>query len=231
MGWLLSQGTLDLDDFIAAADRALLQDRPASTADQISTMLAAANPRDAALLVLMCVGAMRVGETTLLAWEDVEDCNVSFPGGVTKTGQSRRFTLPPAACQWLQAWHEVCPTTKSGWVFPSQAGQPLSVRGAQTAISDLAEKMDIAGVSSHSFRRSALTAAHQAGLSLREVAEISGHLSLAALERYPDQDAARVKAEAARSLLVGRGVVGRERAANHARPDWRWSAERPMGPP
>ena len=196
-----------------SADRALLRDRPARTAavkraavltaDQISAMLAAASPRDAALVVLMCVGAMRVGETTLLAWEDVEGCNVSIPGGVTKTGQSRRFTLPPAACQWLQAWREVCPTTKRGWVFPGQAGQPLSVRGAQAAISKLAEKVGIDGVSSHSFRRSALTAAHQAGLSLREVAEISGHRSLAALERYLDQDAARVKAEAARSLLVG----------------------------
>lgn len=196
-----------------SADRALLRDRPARTAavkraavltaDQISAMLAAASPRDAALVVLICVGAMRVGETTLLAWEDVEGCNVSIPGGVTKTGQSRRFTLPPVACQWLQEWHEVCPTTKRGWVFPGQAGQPLSVRGAQTAISKLAEKVGIGGVSSHSFRRSALTAAHQAGLSLREVAEISGHRSLAALERYLDQDAARVKAEAARSLLVG----------------------------
>jgi len=196
-----------------SADRALLRERPARsaavkraavlTADQISAMLAAASPRDAALVVLMCVGAMRVGETTLLAWEDVEACTVSIPGGVTKTGQSRSFTLPPAACQWLQVWHEVCPTTKKGWVFPGQAGQPLSVRGAQVAISKLAEKVGIDGVSSHSFRRSALTAAHQAGLSLREVAEISGHCSLAALERYLDQDAARVKAEAARSLLVG----------------------------
>jgi hypothetical protein len=46
-------------------------------------------------------------------------------------------------------------------------------------------------------------AADQAGLSLSEVAEISGHCSLAALERYLDQDAARVRAGAARSLLVG----------------------------
>ena len=35
------------------------------------------------------------------------------------------------------------------------------------------------------------------------MAEISGHRSLAALERYLDQDAAREKAEAARGLLVG----------------------------
>lgn len=100
-------------------------------------------------------------------------------------------------------WREVCPSTKKGWGFPGIAGQPLSVRGAQTAISRLTVKVGIAGVSSHSFRRSALTAAHQAGRSLREVAEISGHRSLAALELYLDQDAAREKVEAARNLLVG----------------------------
>ncbi len=195
-----------------SADRALLRDRPALSAsvkraavlssDQISAMLAVASPRDAALVVLMTVGAMRVGEATLLAWEDVDGCSITIPGGVTKTRQARRFTLPPSACEWLQAWRELCPSTKKGWVFPGVKGQCLSVRGAQTAISKLAEKVGIEGVSSHSFRRSALTAAHQAGLSLREVAEISGHRSLAALERYLDQDAAREKAEAARSLLV-----------------------------
>jgi len=195
-----------------SADRALLRDRPARagavkraavlTADQIGAMLAAASPRDAALVALMTVGAMRVGETTLLTWEDIEGCTVELPGGITKTGAGRRFTLPPAACKWLKEWREVCPTTKKGWVFPGIAGQPLSIRGAQTTISKLAEKVGIEGVSSHSFRRSALTAAHQAGLSLREVAEISGHRSLASLEKYLDQDAAREKADAARGLLI-----------------------------
>jgi hypothetical protein len=36
------------------------------------------------------------------------------------------------------------------------------------------------------------------------VADISGHLSLAALECYLDQDVAREEAKAARVLLVGR---------------------------
>jgi hypothetical protein len=34
------------------------------------------------------------------------------------------------------------------------------------------------------------------------VAEISGHQSLAALERYLDQDAAKVRADEARGLLL-----------------------------
>jgi integrase/recombinase XerD len=97
---------------------------------------------------------------------------------------------------------EKCPSTKRVWPFPGQSGQPLSVRGAQLAITKLAKKLGIEGVSSHSWRRSALTAAHQAGLSLRHLAEISGHRSLAALERHLDLHAAREKAEAAKSLLV-----------------------------
>lgn len=66
----------------------------------------------------------------------------------------------------------------------------------------LAAALGLEGVSSHSFRRSALTAAHAAGLSLREVAEISGHRSLSSLEKYLDQDAAKEKAEAAKGLLL-----------------------------
>lgn len=196
-------------------DRAQLRDRPAVrqatkraavlTGEQIQSLLAAAGPRDAALIALMTVGAMRVGEATLLCWEDVDACTVTLPGGITKTATGRSFTLPADACRLLQQWREQCPASNRGWLFPGQAGQPLSVRAAQTAITKLATSLGLQGVSSHSFRRSQLTAAHQSGLSLRETAEISGHRSLAALELYLDQDAAKEKAEAARGLLFGGG--------------------------
>ncbi len=197
-----------------SADRAKLRDRPASgnattkraavlDAGQLAAMLEAAGPRDRALIAVMTAGAMRVGEATLLTWADVDGCDVSVPGGITKTAMGRAFTLPAGACAHLMAWREVCPPSKSGWIFPGIAGAPLSVRGAQTAITKLAERLGFKGVSSHSFRRSTLTAAHQAGLSLRSVAEISGHQSLAALEKYLDAGAARESAEAARGLLFG----------------------------
>ncbi len=58
-----------------SADRALLRDRPAKatatkraavlSADQIAALLEVAGPRDAALIALMTVGALRVGEATL----------------------------------------------------------------------------------------------------------------------------------------------------------------------
>jgi integrase/recombinase XerD len=195
-----------------SADRALLWDRPETsrpvkraavlTKEQIDAMLQRAKPRDRALIALLTAGAMRVGEATLLRWSVLEDCVLTVPGQITKTGRGRTITLPPAACAALLEWKEVCPATKDGWMFPGIAGKCLSVRAAQIAIGKIATSCGFDGVSSHSFRRSALTAAHQAGLSLRDVAEISGHQSLAALERYLDQDAAKEKAEAARGLLL-----------------------------
>ena len=45
-------------------------------------------------------------------------------------------------------------------------------------------RLEIEGVSSHSFRRTALTRMSDAGIPLRHIQAISGHRSLAALECY-----------------------------------------------
>jgi integrase len=108
--------------------------------------------------------------------------------------------MPPAAC--CSSGAKPAPSRTKDGCFRACVASQLSVRAAQTAISKLAATVGVEGVSSHSFRRSVLTAAHQSGLSLREVATISGHASLAALERYLDQDAAREKADGARGLLL-----------------------------
>ena len=64
---------------------------------------------------------------------------------------------------------------EAGLAFP---GRPLSVHAAQVAPPTRpAWEVGIEGTSSHGFHHSALTAAHQAGLSLRKVAEISDQRS------------------------------------------------------
>ena len=45
-------------------------------------------------------------------------------------------------------------------------------------------KLEIEGVSTHSFRRTALTRMSDAGVPLRHIQAISGHKTLSALERY-----------------------------------------------
>jgi integrase/recombinase XerD len=46
------------------------------------------------------------------------------------------------------------------------------------------EKLEWEGISTHSFRRTALTRMSDAGVPLRHIQAISGHRSLSALERY-----------------------------------------------
>lgn len=169
------------------------------TAPQLQQLMATATPRDAALIAVMAAGACRVGEATLLQWSDINGATATVPGEITKTGRSRSFTLPPAAMAAVEQWRQQCP---SPWLFPGRnPDHPLTVRAAQLRITAMAEEAGITGVSSHSLRRSALTAAHQAGLPLRAVAQISGHESLRSLQDYLDSDAHQQQAEEARSLL------------------------------
>ncbi|WP_084668903.1 tyrosine-type recombinase/integrase [Spirulina major] len=46
------------------------------------------------------------------------------------------------------------------------------------------QKAGLAGISTHSFRRTALTRMHNAGVPLAVIKELSGHRTLAALQRY-----------------------------------------------
>ena len=175
------------------------------TSEQLGQMLAIAQPRDAALLAVMAAGACRIGEALQLIWGDIDSSGrVVIPGSCTKNGTSRAFTLPSQASSYLDAWQADCPATSRGWLFPGHpTRQPLSIRAGQLAISKLARSVGLAGVSSHSLRRSALTAAHQAGLPLRALAELSGHQSMSSLQRYLDEDQARAAADQARGLLFG----------------------------
>lgn len=195
-------------DRAALRHRAHQEPRPERRAavlspQQLGQMLALAGPRDAALLAVMGAGACRIGEALLLCWRDIDPAGrVTIPGQVTKTGRSRAFTIPREALAYLEHWRLHCPSSQAGWLFPgSPVRHPLSVRAGQRAIQRLAAAAGVQGVSSHSLRRSALTAAHQAGLGLRALAEMSGHQSLMELQRYLAADAARVQADAARALL------------------------------
>ncbi|MBW4490334.1 MAG: site-specific integrase [Trichocoleus desertorum ATA4-8-CV12] len=48
----------------------------------------------------------------------------------------------------------------------------------------MGDRLGLVGVSTHSFRRTALTQMNSAGVPLRVIQQISGHHSLQALQRY-----------------------------------------------
>ena len=55
---------------------------------------------------------------------------------------------------------------------------------ADKILKDACDRVGLFGVSTHSFRRTALTMMSSAGISLRVIQEISGHNDLGTLQRY-----------------------------------------------
>ena len=55
---------------------------------------------------------------------------------------------------------------------------------ADKILKDACQRIFVEGVSTHSFRRTALTQMHNAGIPLRHIQEISGHNDLGTLQRY-----------------------------------------------
>jgi len=69
---------------------------------------------------------------------------------------------------------------------PSPRLQQLcaNVRAADEILKAACDRVKLEGVSTHSFRRTALTRMSNAGVPLRHIQEISGHKDLATLQKY-----------------------------------------------
>ncbi|MBW4523393.1 MAG: tyrosine-type recombinase/integrase [Scytolyngbya sp. HA4215-MV1] len=60
----------------------------------------------------------------------------------------------------------------------------INPRSADAILREACQQAGIEGVSTHSFRRTALTMMSTAGVPLRVIQQVSGHRSLQALQRY-----------------------------------------------
>ena len=77
------------------------------------------------------------------------------------------------------------PVSPSDWVFVGRFGdKPITRQAHGKQLQITIERIGFKGVSSHSYRRSALTSASSKGLPLKAIQTLSGHKSLAVLSRY-----------------------------------------------
>ena len=70
------------------------------------------------------------------------------------------------------------------YLFPGRSDGHISEDSAARILRGACKQVGIIGVSSHSFRRSALTQMSNAGIPLRVIQEISGHRNLEQLQKY-----------------------------------------------
>jgi integrase len=146
--------------------------------------------RDIPAIVDFMLGTgLRIGETLAVTWEslDLEAQTVEIratvvrkrgvglvlqPKPKTRSGW-RVLHLPP----WLVELLKARPRVENEWnvVFPSQQGK---LRDRSNTSADLRDAMDPLGfdwVTSHNFRKTAATLLHDAGLTVREIADQLGH--------------------------------------------------------
>ena len=147
----------------------------------------------------------RVGEATQLTWGMVSESATTFPKKICKGKLAgRQVPMMPQLWEALRAWRAVWVVRQGrepvagDYLVPGRfSGSCLSTRSFMDALEKAAAESGLEGVSSHSFRRSALTSAHSAGVPLRVLMALSGHKSMSALQRYLEVTPAQREAAAA----------------------------------
>lgn len=137
--------------------------------------------RDRAIFSICLYTGCRISEALALQTADVQGGIVTFRKQNTKGKlKTRSIHITPALAQRLEAYG-----AKPGYLFPGMHGRGhLSRYMGEKLLKDACDRVGLQGVSTHSFRRTALTQMSSAGVPLRHIQEISGHDNLANLQRY-----------------------------------------------
>lgn len=150
--------------------------------------------RDKALFGICLYGATRINEACtvlrgdVLGIKGVREHLVLRKTNTKGKKETREILVHPRLREYLEEYSEVGfrgLNRKSKWLFPGRHGRGhINPKSADRILREACERLEIEGVSTHSFRRTALTRMSDAGVPLRHIQAISGHRSLATLEKY-----------------------------------------------
>jgi integrase/recombinase XerD len=133
----------------------------------------------------------RIGAVVQLRSDDIVGGYVHFRGETTKTGESKAVKVTPALKRCLD---DVA--IGDGYLFPGQGMTGhITTRAIEYHLKRAAELCGHEGVANHSPRRSRCTHLDEAGWTLAKISKISGHKSLASLERYIDRNTKEAEAD------------------------------------
>jgi integrase/recombinase XerD len=140
------------------------------------------SPRDRALFGICLFTGCRVSEALALQTSDIKGETLTFRKSTTKGKLKTRVVDIQAGLFVLLSEYQPSP----GALFPGMQGRsPTLTRFmADKILKAACDRVCLFGVSTHSFRRTALTQMSSAGIPLRHIQEISGHNDLGTLQRY-----------------------------------------------
>ena len=140
--------------------------------------------RDRCLFAICLFTGCRISEALDLQKNDVKNQTITFRKSTTKGKLKTRTIDIPVPLLGYLAEYEPPVNPYNPYLFPSREGKPLTRYMADKILRSACKRIGVEGVSTHSFRRTALTQMHNAGIPLRHIQEISGHNDLGTLQRY-----------------------------------------------
>ena len=146
--------------------------------------------------------AARISEVLCLKFENVTLTCVVLPKRIVKGKKKTREVpindrLAVEFREWREKWESIYgrPPDGSDYLFPGRGGDTksnhLTRQAADLALRKICKDLGIDGASTHSWRRTSLSNANGAGISLRVLQALSGHASLDVLSRYLQTSAAQ----------------------------------------
>lgn len=154
------------------------------TDSEVSAIFSLLSARDRAIFAICLYGACRISEALSVRVDDIANGVITLRKANTKGKKgTRSLPISPNLEKILKEYLTV--TSPGDFLFPGRDGKkPLTTAAADLTLRQACDRLGLKGISTHSFRRTALTRMHLAGVPLRTIQRISGHSSLAALAFY-----------------------------------------------
>jgi integrase/recombinase XerD len=155
------------------------------TDSEITAIFSLFSERDRAVFAICLYCGCRISEALSIRSGDIAGGVITLRKNSTKGKKgSRSLPISPRLETILNDYIDSI-ASPGDFLFPGRDGtKPLTTAAADLVLRQACQKLGIKGISTHSFRRTALTRMHARGVPLRTIQRISGHSSLAALSVY-----------------------------------------------
>jgi integrase/recombinase XerD len=147
--------------------------------------------RDSTMLLFTHLCGLRVGEVAALRFDDILDANgnvrdeMTLDAARTKSKRARKIFLPKQMQRQLREYvNSFNKPPLHGFSFCTQKQAHFSANTATQHLQRLYARAGIIGATSHSGRRTWLTALSQRGVSVFVLADMAGHRSIQTTQRY-----------------------------------------------
>ncbi len=146
--------------------------------------------RDRAMFLLSLLAGMRVGEIASLKVCDVYEVDGTVKDSIrltkdqTKGSEARTVLLNAQAQEELRVYARTLTLKGEQPLFVSKWGKAMSANSLVQVFGRFYKQAGLSNASSHSGRRSFITALSSKGVSVRVLAALAGHKNISTTQRY-----------------------------------------------